>query len=284
MIIGQRTKDKGQRHIGYKLGVILLLPVTCYLLLVTTVLAQSPSPTTASPAPTPKAAKDESATKSATDEVRDKVRQKIEDLVRKPRAAVGTLSEVTDSTLNLAAKSGKSEMVATEKTTSYVRMVDGKKTEIKFDELVIGDFIVAMGYRNGNNVLEAKRVIAYDKSPLTARKSVYGVVQSNEKGVLTLQHPKTQEVWKLKTNSKTKATKKGDRGFEDIKVADIQNGNRVTAAGVPSEKEQNTLTAGRIHVIPGKTEGLTGTPKPTKSPPPTGGPTPKSSLSPSPTQ
>lgn len=278
-MIGLRTKDKGQRNIGYKLAVVLLLPVTYYLLLVTTAFAQSPSPTTtASPAPTPKATKDDSATKSATDEVRDKVRQKIENLVRKPRAAVGTLQEVTDSTLQLTTKPGKTEMVATGKATSYVRTTGGKKTEIKFDELVIGDFIVAMGYRNGNNILEARRVIAYDKSPLTARKSVYGIVQLNEKGVLTLKHPKTGDTWKAKTTSKTKVTKKGDKGFEDIKATDIQNGDRITAAGVPSEKEQNTLTTGRIHVIPGKAEGLI---KPVATPKPSPSPTPKSTPSPS---
>lgn len=278
-MIEQTTNNKRQRGVA-KVVLHISLLVTCYLLLVTTAFAQFPSPiATPSPTATPKV-KEDQATKSATDEVREKVRQKIENLVKKPRAVVGTLSEVTDSTLQVTNKAGKEDMVATTKDTQYVRVAGSKRTNIKFEDLVIGDFIVAMGYRNGNNILEARRVIAYDKSPLIQRRAVYGVVGENQKGVLTIKHPKTGASWKVKTTSKTKVTKKGDKGFEDIKVADIQNSNRITAAGLPSEKEQNVLTASRIHVIPGKAQGLVGAPKPTKSP----SPTPKPSPSPSPAE
>lgn len=241
--------------------------------------AQSPSPiTTASPAATPKA-KENQATKSATDEVRERVRQKVETLAKKPRAVVGTLSEITDSTLQIKNRAGKEEMAATAKDTVFFRVADGKRAEIKFEELVIGDFIVAMGYRNGNNVLEVKRVIAYDKSPISTRQAVYGIVEENQKGVLTIKHPKTQNVWKIKTSSKTKVTRKKDGGFEEIKPTDIEVGSRITAAGTPDAKDPAIITARRVHIIPGGGQGLTTAPKPTKSPSPAG----KSSPKPSPT-
>lgn len=238
------------------------------------ILAQSPTPATSpSPTATPKA-KEDQATKSATDEVRERVRKKIENLVKKPRAVVGTLAEITDSTLEITVKGGKQAMVATSKETSYVRVSKGKRAEIKFEELVIGDFVVAMGYRNGNNVLEARRVIAYDKSPLSARRVVYGIVESNEKGVLTIKHPKTGNSWKIKTTSKTKVTRKKDGGFEEIKPAEVEVGSRIVAAGTPDEKDAGLLVARRIHIIPGLAQGLTGTSNPTTSPSPSPQPTP----------
>lgn len=263
---------------------------TYYLLIITYSLllsasgafAQSPSPTAAaSPKPTPKAEQSQAATKSATDEVRERVRQKIENLVKKPRAVVGTLSEVTDSTLQITNKAGKEDMVKTTKDTLYVRAAGGKKSDVKFEDLVIGDFIVAMGYRNGNNILEARRVIAYDKSPIAQRRAVYGIVKENTKGALVVEHPKTKEVWTITTDKKTVITKKTDGKIQEVDIKDVQAGDRITAAGVPDPKKEKTLVARRIHVIPGRAEGLI---KPVATPKPTPSPKPKSTPSPSSTE
>lgn len=191
----------------------------------------------------------------ATQTIREKVREKIENIVHKPRAVVGTLTEITDSTLQIQTRSGQLQMAATGEETTYVRTTRGRRTEVEFEDLVLGDFIIAMGFRNGNEVLETRRVITYDSSPLTERRAVFGVVQGNENGTLTLQHPKTAEVWTVETSRDTKITRKGEDGFEEIDVDEVQVGDRIIAAGVPDEKEENTLLAGRIHVIPGRAEG-----------------------------
>lgn len=277
----QTTNNIQQRGVA-KVVLHILLLITYYLLLVTTAFAQSPYPSpTATASPTPKVQQPETATKSATDEVRERVRQKIENLVKKPRAVVGILSEVTDSTLQITNRAGKEDMVATTKDTQYVRTAGGKRTNIKFEDLVIGDFIVAMGYRNGNNILEARRVIAYDKSPIAQRRAVYGIVKENTKGALTIEHPKTKEVWTITTDKKTVITKKTDGKIQEVDIKDVQAGDRVTAAGILDPKKDKTLVTRRIHVIPGKAEGLI---KPVATPKPSPSPKPKSSPSPSPAE
>lgn len=285
--IKEETKSIGLRKIllnKYYLILISLFLITYYLLLSASgAFAQSPSPGSAQKAASPSAkTQDESpqATKSATDEVRERVRQKIENLVKKPRAVVGTLSEVTDSTLQITNRVGKEDMVATTKDTQYVRVAANKRTNIKFEDLVIGDFILAMGYKNGNNILEARRVIAYDKSPITQRRAVYGIVKENTRGTLTVEHPKTKEVWTITTDKKTVITKKTDGKTAEVDIKDVQVGDRVTSAGILDPKKEKILVARRIHVIPGKAQGLVDTPKPTKSP----SPTPKSTSSPSQTE
>ncbi|MBI4033262.1 MAG: hypothetical protein HY377_02000, partial [Candidatus Blackburnbacteria bacterium] len=205
--------------------------VTCYLLLVTVVPVSAQEAT--------------SATQSVRDAVREKVREQVEDLAHTPRALVGILADISDSTLQVKTMGNETEQAAITDETKFVRVTKGKSTEIKFADLVLKDFIIVMGFRNGNNILSAGRVITYDINPITLRRAVYGVVDKNEKGTLTVRHPKTGESWTVTTTSKTKVTKKGDKGFEDIKVADIKVGDRIVAAGLPDEKKSNTLSAGR---------------------------------------
>lgn len=225
----------------------VLLFAFCVSLFATPILAQSTE--SGQVKPTPAA--------SPTNDVRERVRQKIENLTKKPKAIVGKLSEVTDSTLQIATLQGKEEMAAATESTTYVRINKGKRSEVKFEDLVIGDFIIAMGFKNGNNILEAKRVIAQDTNPLPQKRAFYGMVQSNEKGILRIKHSKTQETWTIETTTKTEVTKKTDgQKFEEIDVKEIQNGDRIIAVGLSSEKKDRTLDARKIHVIPDKAEGL----------------------------
>lgn len=196
------------------------------------------------------------AQEDASGLVREKVREKVENLLRKPRAVVGELTEITDTTLEIRTRGGNLEMAATNENTSYVRVVRGRRTEIKFEDLVLGDFTVAMGYRNGNEVLEAERVITYAESPLAEKRAVYGVVQDNTSGDITIRHPQTEEVASVLATSNTQITKKGGSGFDEInefvfikiEVSEIEIGNRIIAAGEPNKT--GSIEAGRIHLLP----------------------------------
>lgn len=192
----------------------------------------------------------EDATPGAADSIRERVREKVETILKQPRALVGTLVEITDSTLQIQTRNEEIAFASTSQQSSFLRVVGARRNEIEFDELVLGDFIVAMGFRNGNDVLEAQRVITYDRTPITARRAVFGVVQGNVRGTLTLQHPKTAEVWTVETSRDTEITRKGPEGFQEIDIDEVQVGDRLIAAGVLDEEVENTLTAGRIHILP----------------------------------
>lgn len=194
-------------------------------------------------------ARAQEATPGAADSIRERVREKVESIIRQPRALVGTLTEITDSTLQIKTKAGEIALASTDEETSFVRLVRGRRSQVSFEDLVLGDFTVVMGFRNGNDVLEARRIITYDTSPLVERRAVFGVVQGNEAGTLTLQLPKTAEVWTVETDRDTTITKKGVDGFEEIDVDEVQVGDKLVAAGIPDEDEENTLLAGRIHII-----------------------------------
>lgn len=193
------------------------------------------------------------STQSSTD-VRDNVRKTIENLVKKkPKAVIGTLSNVSDSTLRIKDEEGKESMVATGEQTSYFRITDGKKTEIKFEDLVLSNFTVSMGYKNGNEILAALRVITYDENPIFLGTSLLGTVTANNKGTLTIQLVKKNTTWTVKTTNKTQITTKQEDGIEPTKIGNIETGDRIVATGSIDPKDAATLNTDKIYVTPGQT-------------------------------
>lgn len=228
-------------------------------LLTSPTLAQSPNPTSSTQL------KDSTPSTS----VREKVRQTIENLVRKPRAVIGTLEQITDSTLAIKTKNGKSQMVAAGSATTYAKLTGGKKSDIKFQDLAIGDFTIALGYKNGNDILDAKRVLTFDKQPTPSRKVIYGTVQSVAKNSFVLKLAKTGEAWTIQLTSKTKLTAKGLR---EIKAEDIIEGDKAVVVGIPDDKKDKTLKAVQVHIL--SLKAISAKPSPNPKPSPTTSPTP----------
>lgn len=194
----------------------------------------------------------EDATSSVRDLVREKVKEQIDVLLKKPRAAFGRLDEVTDSTLRIEAQNGKAELVSTGKDTTYVRVTTNKKSSaVEFPDLVLGDFLVAMGYKSDNNVLLAERIIAYEENPIEGKESVYGIATQVTKNSISIQEFKSQEIWTAKITKNTKITKRVGEQTNEIKMSDIKKGDRVIMAGLLDTKTPQTIEAGRIHIISG---------------------------------
>lgn len=215
----------------------------------------------------PAAAQQQESTSSIRNLVREKVKEKLATLAKKPSALTGTLEQITDSTLEVKTRDGKVQLASTTDQTLYLRIGGSKRNQIKFADLVLGEFVVVMGYRNDNGVLEAKRVVAYDKKPTNSRQAVYGVVTKTEKTALSIQHPKTSpSPWTVKISSKTKITAKVDTRIEEVGLDQVKVGDRIAAAGTADPKTPNTLQAKRVHVIPGAARGLLQRPKPTTTP------------------
>lgn len=89
------------------------------------------------------------------------------------KALVGTLKDLTNNTLTVHIKNGGTTLAGITETTTFIR----KGKTVKQGDLVIGDFFIVMGYMNGNNLLDAKRVIVVDSpTQRPVRKIVIGTV------------------------------------------------------------------------------------------------------------
>lgn len=220
----------------------------------------------------------------ASSSVRDKVRQTIENLTKKPRAIIGNLDNISDSTLQIKNLQNKTSLVATNDKTVYFKYSGGKKSEIKFEDLAIGNFTIALGYRNSNDTLDTSRVLVFDKAPFIDKKVVLVEIDTITKNSFTAS-TKNGENWTVDA-TKAQVTYRNDRNLvESDSVSNLNEGDLVIVIGMVSEKKSGTIIANRIHIIKGpvsKVSKSTPKPKPTPSMSPKPSASPKASIKPTP--
>lgn len=187
---------------------------------------------------------------SIREAIRKNVEEKLAVLSKNPKAVTGVLKEITDTTLSLTTKNGEM-LVAVSEDTKYFRVTNGKQATIKFAELAIDDFTVAMGYKNGEKVLDAKRVISYDVNPLPVHSAFYGTVRTNTDGDLTIQLSAQDSIWTIQSDTNTEVTTKGATAFEKAEIGEVMAGDKVIVVGSLNAKKSNTLLASKIHLVSG---------------------------------
>lgn len=191
------------------------------------------------------------------DAVRDKVKERIETLSVRPKAYVGTLASVTDSTLEIKTKEGKTLLASTSQDTTVIKVLGGKRSEIKFKDLALEDFVIAMGFVERKDVLSSKRIITLNEVPFKQKASIFGTVQENADGTLIIQNLKNNENWNIETNKKTVVLEKTGDGFGNVKLDKIEPGDKVVVAGTVHEKKEDTLLAGQILIVSKASQSLT---------------------------
>lgn len=247
----------------------LLLSCAFAFLLLTFNLAQALAQEATLSSPTPV-----QTPNSVRDTLRDKIEERLSQISNKPKALVGKITDIQDGSLLIETKNGVKQLKLAEKPTiidtrSSVEVK--KKKIIEPKNLVLGDIIVAMGWANTKDVLDTRRILIIGELPTTTRRAVYGIVEETGKDSLRLGHPKKEEKWTIKVDSKTRVTAKVDGKVERAKFTDIQKDDRIAVVGTPT-KETNTLLARLVHIIPGGASGLLKTASPS--------PTPKSTQAP----
>ncbi len=154
--------------------------------------------------------KEETSSESA---VREAVIKKVEETLNSPKAYLGTVTDIAEKTIQLKTDWGTIEQVSTADEKIAVINQNATAKEIKITDIAIGDYIVAMGFRNGNHVLAAKRILITQMIPVPEIKIIYGKVKSISKKEIII-----NEGDKITITSKTKLSNKN-----------IKEGNTVIA-------------------------------------------------------
>lgn len=104
---------------------------------------------------------EEPKTEGATSEsdIRLKVQQKVADALNKPKAYLGTVTDIADSTIQVKTAGGEIRQISANKDEVAVVKTGTTNKIVKFTDIAIGDFIVAMGYKNENQVLDTQRIL-----------------------------------------------------------------------------------------------------------------------------
>ncbi len=92
--------------------------------------------------------------------IQEKVAQKVAAALDQPKAYLGVVTDITSSTIQIKNPESQIEQIAI--GDDGISVVNAKGTTsktVKLTDIAIGDFIVAMGYVNGDRVLNAQRVL-----------------------------------------------------------------------------------------------------------------------------
>lgn len=77
-----------------------------------------------------------------------------------PKSYIGTITDISDSTIQIESANSQIQQIATDKYDISVANTTGTTSKVvKLADVAIGDFIIAMGYTDGNHVLDATRIV-----------------------------------------------------------------------------------------------------------------------------
>lgn len=168
-------------------------------------------------------------TKVTTDEaetIKEKVEKKVEEVLNQPKSYLGTVTDIADATIQLKNDGGEIQQVGTSEDTTYVKL--GKTTTtIKATDVAIGDYIIAMGYTNGNHVLKAKRILVTSAPTDLNIKAVIANLTAIGKKDFSLTTLIDQKEYKLGVTVNTLFYKKADGKITKIKLTDLENEDKV---------------------------------------------------------
>lgn len=126
-----------------------------------------------------------SQTASGENDIRDKVAQKVAEALNKPKAFLGTVTDIADSTIQIKSIDSQIEQISIRGDNIDVVNTTGKANKaVKLSDIAIGDFIVAMGYVDTNSVLSAQRILISDAvSEPTIKTFIAKVTDTTTKGL-----------------------------------------------------------------------------------------------------
>ena len=188
---------------------------------------------------------EESTTGSS--EIRLKVAQKVEAAMNRPKAFIGTVTDITDSTIQIKTGEIQIEQISVGADNITVIKATGTTSKtVKLTDIAIGDFIVAMGYVNSNSVLNAQRILI--TNPVTESKinATFGKVTDISKKNITVTGPKDNRATSVTPGKNTSFVSYFSGKTSAVKLASIGNGDSVIYV---TDNSQTTPVIRAIFVI-----------------------------------
>jgi hypothetical protein len=186
-------------------------------------------------------------TKIGTQEsIESEVEARVQDAQNPILAYLGTVTDITESGLQIRTQSGEISQVSLAGTTSYANIVKDSQ-EVKFEDIALGDFVAALGTLNDNDLLIAQRVLVTlppsDEEEFTIVKGKVDELSSSD----FLVTDNESEQWSIDARGNVDVTAVSENGeVSSIKFADIADGDTIIIIG---EMDDGELAASRVHKI-----------------------------------
>ena len=179
------------------------------------------------------------------DAIREAVQEKIEEAQNKPKAYLGTITDIVENTVQIKNLEGEIKQISVSDNTVFVKINNAKQT-LKFSDIAIGDFLVNMGYIDANSVLAAKRILVTSEPAKPERVSVFGIVTSIGKNEITVKRVNSEDQISISPETGAIVTSESEKGIVKSRFSEIEEGSKTVAVGL---FEEDILSARTIHVI-----------------------------------
>lgn len=182
-----------------------------------------------------------SAQETSTDEsdIRQKVIEKVQVAKNNPKAYLGTITDKTDESMQIKNIGGEIQLLNVDpENASFVKLND-KSSSIKYTDLAIGDFIVAMGLLDDKSVMDTKRVLVTTPPATTSRKIIFGTIESIGKSKV-----------ELKDKDGTTWTLSFPKRWQGPDIDELDVGEKLIAAGETTENKVDIRSIFKLELSP----------------------------------
>lgn len=203
---------------------------------------------------------------NASDEansIRDKVKNKIEDARKNPKAAIGTITDKTETGIQVKSVLGEMMQVSLDPENTVFVKLGTKATSLKFADVAIGDFVAALGYQSLNTVIDAKRILVVSPISKPNRKVYMGHITEIDKKGLKI-NTLSGETINLTFGKNILVTEGGDKERKQIKTTSLDIDDLVIVSGTVTESALNSRRIHRVLEDEAQNSSPTNSPKPTE--------------------
>jgi hypothetical protein len=167
--------------------------------------------------------------------IKERVAQKVASAMDQPKAYLGVVTDITSTTIQIKTPEAQIEQIAI--GSDGITVVNTKGTnnkQVKITDIAIGDFIVAMGYPNGNQVLQAQRILITDPIEDPGLTVSIGKVTKVTSKNLTIADVKTGESNVLVPDKSTSFASYIKGKVSTINMVGVNSGDLVIYVTLPS--------------------------------------------------
>jgi len=172
---------------------------------------------------------------SDSSSIEEAVSEKIDRAKNMPKAYFGTITDISEGSIQIRSQEGEIRQTAVNSETTYANIVKATK-EISFSDLAIGDFIVAMGLTDGNQILEAKRILVTTSNGEDEKILVEAEIVERDGSEIAAKRANGEEMIFLTNRSSEIFLKKRDGEFTKSLVSEIESGDSVLCSLIKNEQ------------------------------------------------
>ncbi|KKS77698.1 MAG: hypothetical protein UV74_C0013G0116 [Candidatus Woesebacteria bacterium GW2011_GWB1_43_14] len=158
---------------------------------------------------------------------------------------IGTVTDLSESTIQIKTLSGEIEQISVNKDeTTYANIMKSSR-EIEFTDLALGDFIVAIGKSNGNDIIEAQRILVTTALSESTIRAVWGEVKTYNTKEFIIKDIGGND-WSIDAKGGVEVTKLVEDEFKKAKLTSLKEGDTIIVIG---EFDKEEIDANQIHLV-----------------------------------